>query len=92
MARSSQATGQLVRGAFVVYNSSNSPVTGLTDSDFTKLLAKDGVDDATTITIDEIGAGRYTYTFTPATSGYWFVVIRHATHAPRGWNDEYDVA
>jgi hypothetical protein len=90
MARSAQSAGTL-RGSFAVYDSSNVPVTGLVNGNFTKLLALDGVDNATTLTVSEIGSGRYTYTFT-ATAGYWFVLIRHATHAPRGFQDEYDVS
>jgi hypothetical protein len=90
MARSAQSVGVL-RGSFAVYDSLNSPVTGLTNGDFTKLAAKDGADDPVAITIAEIGSGRYTYTFN-ATAGYWFILIRHATHAPRGFQDEYDVS
>lgn len=89
MARSAQSAGT-TRGSFAVYDSSNVPVTGLVSGNFTKLLALDGVDNATTITVAEVGSGRYTYTFT-TTAGYWFVLIRHATHAPRGFQDEYDV-
>lgn len=90
MARSPQSAGVL-RGSFAVYDSLNAPVTGLVSGDFSKLLALDGVDNAIPITVTEIGSGRYTYTFT-ATTGYWFVLIRHATYHPRGFQDEYDVS
>ena len=89
MARSAQSAGVL-RGSFTVYDVAHSPVTGLVNANFTKLLALDGVDNATAVTVTEIGNGRYTYTFA-ATAGYWFVLIRHATYAPRGFQDEYDV-
>ncbi len=81
----------LVRAEFVVYDTNNDPVVGLGNGDFTKLLSKDGVDDATAITIAEVANGRYTYTFTPGSVAYWSVVIRNATYNKRGWQDEYDV-
>jgi hypothetical protein len=88
--RSPQKVGQ-IRGEIVVYNDTT-PVTGLVNGDFTKLLSKDGVDDATAITVTEIANGRYTYTFTPGAAGYWVVLIRQATYNLRGWQDEYDVS
>lgn len=92
MARTTQKVSTQLRGEFIVFNASDAPVTGLGDSDFTKLLSKDGADQSTTgLTITEVGNGRYTYTYTPASVGYWVVRIANATYKPRGWVDEYDV-
>lgn len=91
MSRSVQQAGALVRTAFTVYDSSNAPVTGLVNGDFTKLLAKNGVDDATVVTVSEIGGGRYQASFTPASTGSWYLLIRNATHNPRGWDEFFDV-
>jgi hypothetical protein len=76
---------------FTVYNSSNTAVTGLADGDFTKLLAKDDATDATTVTVSEVGSGRYVASFTPASTGTWYLVVRQATHAPRGWHEAWEV-
>lgn len=76
---------------FTVYDSSDAVVTGLVDGGFTKRLAKDGANDATTVTIAEIGNGRYTATFTPASTGNWYLLIFHATYNPRGWDETFDV-
>jgi hypothetical protein len=81
----------LARGDFSVYDSSNAPVTGLVNGDFTKLLSKDGVSDATVVTVTEIATGRYTATFTPASTGIWTLTVRNATHNPRGWGESFNV-
>lgn len=90
MSRSAQSPGPIM-GSFAVYDEDNEPVTGLVDGDFEKLMALNGVDSAVPVTIAEIGEGRYSYQFT-ATEGYWFVLIRESEHAPRGFQDEYDVS
>lgn len=89
--RSVQKVSTLVRAAFVVYNSADAGVTGLVAANFTKLLQKDGVDDATAISVVEVTSGRYEATFTPASTGVWTLVLRHATHNPRGWIETFDV-
>lgn len=78
-------------GYFEVYDSGSSPVTGLVNGDFTKLLAKNGTNDGTTVTVAEVGTGRYYVTFTPATTGLWHLLIRHATYNTRGWQETFDV-
>ncbi len=80
-------TGATARGYFSVFNGIV-PVTGLTNGDFTKYLAKDGVNDATTLTVAEVANGRYTYTFT-ATTGEWYVLIQNATYNARGWDETW---
>ena len=91
MARSQQIVNTTVRGMLTAYNTSNTAVTGLSQSDFTILISKDGVDNAATVTIAEVGNGRYTYTFVPNVAGYWHIIFRNATYNPRGWQDEFDV-
>jgi hypothetical protein len=91
MPRSVQKVSTVVRADFSVYDSANAPVTGLMNGDFTKLLSKNGVDDATAVTVSEIGSGRYSATFTPATVGVWYLLVRHATYNKRGWEEQYDV-
>lgn len=91
-ARSSQTVNTLVRGTLVVYDSTDTPVTGLTDGSFTKFAALNGADNSITITVTEIANGRYGYSFTPNAVGYWHILIRNAANNPRGWSDEFDVS
>jgi hypothetical protein len=91
VARSTQTAGTLVRGSFAVYDTvTNAPILGLVNGDFTKLVAKNHVDDAAVVAISEIGSGRYGYTITLSVVAYWHVLIRHATYNLRGWQDEFD--
>jgi hypothetical protein len=49
------------------------PLTGLVDSDFSKLLLVDDVESSVTMTVTEIGStGRYYMEFTPDTAGLWY--------------------
>jgi hypothetical protein len=89
--RSIAKVSTLVYIYFEVYDSSDVAVTGLVTGDFTKLLAKNGVDDATAVTVTEIGSGRYYASFTPATTGTWHVTIRNSTYNKRGWHETFDV-
>lgn len=89
--RSVQRSGSAIRSVFAVYDSNGDPVLGLTNTDFTKLLSKDGVDSAIAVTVAEIGSGRYTATFTPNASGVWSVLLRNATYNKRGWQEDFDV-
>lgn len=81
----------VVRAAFSVFNSSNVAVTSLVTANFTLLLQKDGADDATSVSIVEVGSGRYEATFTPGSVGKWTLNVRHATHNPRGWVETFEV-
>lgn len=92
MSRSKQKAGVVCRTEFSVFDSANDPVTGLVSANFTKLLSKNGVDDATVVTVTEVGTGRYTVTFTAATPGVWAVTVRHATYSKRGWDEVFDVS
>ena len=92
MARSGQNVNTTVRGMLAVFDSSDDPVTGLVNSAFTKYVAYNGADNSVTVTVAEIGNGRYGYTFIPNNIGYWHVMIVHSTYNPRGWQDEFDVS
>lgn len=92
MSESSLSTvtvGQPVLGVFVVYNYLHQPVTGLTQGSFTALLSTEGAASSEPITITEMSYGRYLYSFTPTTVGQWYILIKHATYNPRGWDDEF---
>lgn len=66
--------------------------TGLVDGDWTKYLFKDGVVDATTVTITEKSAGNYSVSFTPATAGFWELVIVETADATAPYQGQgYDV-
>lgn len=91
MSRAIAKVGVVARADFAVYDAADAPVTGLVTGDFTRLLSKNGVDDATAVTVAEVGSGRYEATFTPGSAGYWHLLLRHATHNPRGWQEGFDV-
>lgn len=91
MSRILRKVSVLVRTAFSVYDSSDVAVTGLVNGDFTKRLAKDGANDATVVTVTEIANGRYEASFTPASTGFWYLTVTQATHNPRGWDESFDV-
>lgn len=91
MPRSVQKVGNLIETEFTVYDSLNAPVTGLTNSDFTKLLSINGTDSAIPVTVSEIGNGRYEAFFTPPVVGDWYLVIRNTTYNQRGWDESFDV-
>ena len=94
MGRTLKKTGVLIRCSFRVWDNTVSPPTpktGLLDASFTKLLEKDGVDDATAVTITEIATGRYQATFTASSAGHWGLDISHPTWNVRGWSEDFDV-
>jgi hypothetical protein len=80
-----------IRGVFTVYDAANAGVTGLVDGNFTKRLTLNGANDATAVTVTEVANGRYTYTFTPGSTGHWHVWITNATYNLRGWTEDFDV-
>ena len=83
--------GEPIYGVFVVYDSSNNPVTGLVQSGFTIFLSNDGTVSSDAVTISEVSSGRYVYSFTPSMPGEWYILITHATYNVRGWDDEFIV-
>lgn len=79
------------RMVFALYNSSNALVTGEA-ANFTTNLLKDGAADVTAVSVAEAGStGIYSATFTPGSTGHWYLLARHATHAPRGFQESWDV-
>lgn len=92
MARSAQKVGTLVRAAFSVFDGIT-PVTGILPGAFASELSRNGVDNATAVTISEIGDGRYQASFTPPAPdvGHWRLTVSHPTYAPRGFAEDFDV-
>ncbi len=74
-----------------IRDSSNNPVTGLVDGNFTKELLKDKSSTVETITISEKGDGYYYIDFTPTDTGLYEWKITHATYEPNGWYEYYQV-
>lgn len=72
----SAGVGDLVQLQFPVFDVDGITVlTGLTDSDFDKLLALDDSISGVAVTVNEIGSGLYEAEFTPPSAGLWFVRI-----------------
>jgi hypothetical protein len=80
---------------FMVLNKKNLPVTGLIDSDFTKVLYDPDNTERVNITggipivINELGDGLYRLNFTPDKNGNWILVVYNATHFPAGKAENY---
>lgn len=91
MPRSIQLENGTVLAYFVVYDENNAPVNGLLDAAFTKLLFDNGAVSGAAVTITFVSSGVYTASFTPTSTGAWDLVIRHATYAPRGYEETFDV-
>lgn len=95
MPRSVQKLGTVVRSYISVFDAANTPVTGLVDGSFTKFLAFGSATSAIVVTVSEIDAinnpGQYVATFTPTSSGSWYLGVRNAANNPRGWDEEFDV-
>lgn len=52
-----------------------SPLTGLTNSSFTKVLIREDTVEPGPITVSEIGSGYYWAEFTPDATGLWYATI-----------------
>ena len=81
------ALNEISYDEFIVTDSDGSLITGLTDLDFTRdLYDPNGneVSGAITITITELGDGKYRTDFTPNLVGPWVMTIYHATYFPGG--------
>ena len=82
----------LATDEFIVVNSSNSVVTGLSNGDFTRDLYNPSgseVSGSIVPTITELGNGKYRVTFTPNTEGNWVLTIYNATYFPAGKEANY---
>lgn len=81
-------TNSAYTAVFRVVDSSSVAVTGLVNSDFTKLLYKDAATSAVTVTITEIDNGQYKAVYTPTSDGLWSLIITNATYNTAGWQDD----
>lgn len=79
------ATGALITEVISVFDANDAGVAGLLNASFTKFLYKDGVVDATAVTVTEIANGDYKVTFTPGSAGVWHLRVTHATYNKRGF-------
>lgn len=64
--------------------------SGLTHSDFTVNVYKDGAVQSTTVNISEISNGEYSLTFNPDDLGFWLVEVL-IDYNNEWWFGEYDV-
>jgi hypothetical protein len=78
-----------------VFDSTNTPVTGLVNADFNKSISVNGAPSAVVVTVTEINAvtrpGEYFVTFTPNATGAWYLLINEPTYNKRGWDNVYTV-
>ena len=71
------SVGELVQIQFPAFDIDGiTPLTGLVDSDFSKLLLRDNTVSAVAVTVSEVGAtGRYVIRFTPDADGLWYAEV-----------------
>jgi hypothetical protein len=71
------SVGELVQVQFPAFDIDGiTPLVGLVDGDFTKLLLVDNAISAQTVTVTEVGStGRYVITFTPNANGLWYAEV-----------------
>lgn len=82
----------VVYDEFAVTDSSGDPVTGLTNSDFSKTLYNPSgteVSGSVTVTVSELGTGIYRVSFTPNVVGEWALNIINATYFAGGQSANY---
>lgn len=83
--------GELVHVQFPAFDIDGiTPLIGLSDGDFQKLLFIDNVQSAQPVTVAEIGStGHYDITFTPNVQGLWYVEV--ATPVEDVFGDQVEV-
>jgi len=71
------SAGELIQIQFPVFDIDGiTPITGLVDGDFSKVLIVDDTESAQTMTILEVGStGRYVMEFTPNVDGLWYAEV-----------------
>lgn len=80
---------------FTVIDDADTPVTGLTENDFTTVLYNpsgtevSNISGGVPITISEIGDGIYKLLFTPDELGNWELIMYNATYFPWGKEGHY---
>lgn len=72
---------------FYIFNS-GAPVTGLTQASFTIIFTRNDLTSPDTLTILELGAGRYEASYIPTTTGEDYIDIYNATYNTRIVNVE----
>lgn len=72
------SVGELVQIQFPAFDVDGiTPMTGLVDGDFQKLLLIDNAVSAVVVTVSEVGAtGRYVMAFTPDADGLWYSEVQ----------------
>lgn len=78
---------------FVVTDTNGNLITGLVDGDFTKTLYNPSgseVSGSITITISELGNGKYRVAWTPNTLGAWILTVYNATYFTYGKSSNYE--
>jgi len=76
----------------VIDPADSSLVTGLGNGDFTKELYNPSgseVSGSITVTVTELGNGKYRTSFTPNAEGAWSLTIIHSTYLPTGASNNY---
>lgn len=68
------------------------PVTGLTNANFTKAVYANGAVSAVALTITEIGSGYYAASLTPTSTGRWYVTAKDTLDTIRGYYIDVDTA
>lgn len=94
MSRSLQKVGVEIVETITVFDGEGAEVSGLVNGDFTKVLHKDGVSSAVTVTVAAIGSGEYKVSFTPTSAGAWRLRVEQSSgnaYNKRGWEATYDV-
>ena len=89
--RTSWKVGVLYETDLIVTDTSGVVVTGLVNTDFTKVLKVNGVVSGTvaaTVTEHAAADGGYKATYTADTAGYHFLRVTHATYNTVGWVDD----
>ncbi len=82
-----QESGVVCQIRFTVLDTDYSPVTGITLTEFSARIydpTDTDVSGSITVTWKELGGGDYEISFTPVTTGKWYVVATHATYFPWG--------
>lgn len=80
-------TEVFTRAIFVSDNAGNA-VNTLVNTDFTKLLLKNGVSSAETVTVTFVSDGTYSVSFTPLSKGTYQLRIKDSVYNPQGWLDD----
>lgn len=72
------SVGELVRIQFPCFDIDGvTPMSGLVNTDFVKLLLRDNVVSAVVATVSEVGStGRYVISFTPDADGLWYAEVQ----------------